>query len=274
MFKHKTSVLFVNTNGNKTKQIPTFILMHWKKIAFSVVMIFSLLIAALGLTIYDKTSEHYTSYFQKKLEKSERVRKMIDIEKAKKSFQSIDESMERINIYLAKRGLTEMKLENAGGIIEDLDITDINDVSDFYANHISDVEDILLNTPLGKPHTGDITSHFGGRHNPFTGRSYENHKGIDFRGKIGEPIKATAEGTVSFVGQKGGYGNCVIIKHNNGFETLFAHLSKTTVKEGQKVEIGTEIGKLGNSGRSTGPHLHYEIIKDGMKINPEPYLNF
>nr|WP_262896203.1 M23 family metallopeptidase [Sphingobacterium faecale] len=98
------------------------------------------------------------------------------------------------------------------------------------------------------------------------------HSGVDLKGNTGDPIKATASGKVTFSGYEGEYGNVVKIKHKNGYETRYAHLSKTKVKKGETVDAGKTVGLLGSTGRSTGPHLHYEILKDDKKINPEKYF--
>ena len=81
-----------------------------------------------------------------------------------------------------------------------------------------------------------------------------------------------AKGEVEFAGLRGGFGNCIILKHGNGFETLYGHLSKILVSVGQQIDIGQEIGNIGSTGRSTGPHLHYEVHRNGQKINPEAFL--
>lgn len=116
-----------------------------------------------------------------------------------------------------------------------------------------------------------VTSTFGYRKDPFTNRpSY--HAGIDIGGKMNDPVYTTADGVVSFVGSDNSHGNNVIIDHSNGIRTRYMHLSKFTVKKGEKVEKGQKIGQLGSTGRSTGPHLHYEIIKNGVQIDPKPYM--
>ncbi|NPV38972.1 MAG: M23 family metallopeptidase [Brevinematales bacterium] len=118
-----------------------------------------------------------------------------------------------------------------------------------------------------KPVRGRFTSGFGIRIDPFTGgRGY--HAGIDIAARYGTPIRASKEGRVTFVGWKGGYGLCVIIKHQMGYETVYGHLAKATVKEGQYVNQGQTIGKMGNTGRSTGTHLHFEVRRYGKPINP------
>lgn len=116
-----------------------------------------------------------------------------------------------------------------------------------------------------------ITSGFGYRRDPFNGRG-AMHAGIDFKGAMGSPIYAAAKGEVSFVGWKQGYGNTVEISHGNGMLTRYAHLSRFNVKAGQMVEAGDTIAGLGNSGRSTGPHLHFEVRINDRAINPRPFL--
>lgn len=101
----------------------------------------------------------------------------------------------------------------------------------------------------------------------------QNHKGIDFASPYGSDVFAAAEGKVIFAGVKGGYGNCVIISHGNGLSTLYGHLSQLNVKPNQQVKVGQLIAKSGNSGRSTGPHLHYEVHKNNTPVNPKLFLN-
>ncbi|GHA74454.1 hypothetical protein GCM10009007_14320 [Formosimonas limnophila] len=132
--------------------------------------------------------------------------------------------------------------------------------------------DSIKNVPLGLPHTGVITSTFGNRSNPFGGGGGEDHSGIDFRGTIGEPIQSTADGVVVQAGAASGYGYAVKIAHGYQFETLYGHLSAVDVSVGQKVKAGDVIGKLGNTGRSTGPHLHYEVRQAGIPIDPANFL--
>jgi murein DD-endopeptidase MepM/ murein hydrolase activator NlpD len=98
------------------------------------------------------------------------------------------------------------------------------------------------------------------------------HTGIDFRGSIGEPIHATASGAVASAGWSGGYGKMVEIDHGNGLSTRYGHLSEIDVSVGQQVKIGQVIGRLGSTGRSTGPHLHYETRIDGDAVDPQKFL--
>ena len=116
-----------------------------------------------------------------------------------------------------------------------------------------------------------ISSGFGYRHDPFNGRG-AMHSGLDFRGPKGAPILAAAKGRVSFVGRKSGYGNVVEVDHGNGVMTRYAHMSAFKSKVGQAVEAGQPIGAIGSTGRSTGPHLHFEVRINGRAVNPRPFL--
>jgi len=132
----------------------------------------------------------------------------------------------------------------------------------------------LLKVPLRKPVTGEIdeTSPFGVRMDPFAHEA-AMHTGIDFRGEIGEPIHATAGGIVTVAGWTGGYGKMIEIDHGNGLATRYGHLSEIDVDIGQAVRTGAVIGKLGSTGRSTGPHLHYETRLNGEAVNPQKFLD-
>jgi len=139
--------------------------------------------------------------------------------------------------------------------------------------HIDRYKHTLLAVPVRKPVSGevDMSSPFGVRTDPFNGRP-AMHTGIDLRGEIGEVVHATANGKVSVAGREGGYGNMVEIDHGNGFSTRYGHLSEIDVKVGQKVRIGQVIGKIGSTGRSTGPHLHYETRINKEPVNPQKFL--
>jgi Membrane proteins related to metalloendopeptidases len=100
------------------------------------------------------------------------------------------------------------------------------------------------------------------------------HKGLDVAVAYGSPVKCSASGKVIFAGVKGGYGNCVIIEHGNGLATLYGHLSEILVEANDRVKVGQTIAKSGNTGRSTGPHLHYEVHKNNQPVNPRLFLNF
>lgn len=121
-------------------------------------------------------------------------------------------------------------------------------------------------------HLGKINNEFGFRRNPFGGRAYEFHGGMDIDGERGDLVIAPANGVVSEAGWKGGYGNMIEIDHGNGLRTRYGHLSKIEVEDGQQISRGQMIGLVGSTGRSTGPHLHYELRVNNRPINPRAFL--
>lgn len=127
-------------------------------------------------------------------------------------------------------------------------------------------------TPSIWPTSGRITSSYGYRISPF-GYSRQFHSGIDIGASRGTPIYATADGSVRFCGYQSGYGYVVHLSHGYGYTTVYAHMSKIAARSGQSVQRGDLIGYVGSSGRSTGPHLHYEVRVNGNTVNPWPYMN-
>ena len=141
-------------------------------------------------------------------------------------------------------------------------------------NHARRALDLLSNLPLGLPIDPELTSissGFGGRQDPFKRRG-AFHEGLDFRAKTGTPVQATGKGTVVSAGYSPSYGENIIVSHGNGYETMFAHLSRRLVRAGDEVSPGDVIGLVGSTGRSTGAHLHYEIRHQGAPINPMDYV--
>lgn len=124
-------------------------------------------------------------------------------------------------------------------------------------------------TPSGTPvPDARLSSSFGWRANPFTGEGAEWHAGLDFPAPVGTPVLATADGVVEQVGVNGGYGLAVVVQNTRGYSTIFGHLQSASVKAGQAVSRGDTVGRVGSGGRSTGPHVHYEVRRDGRPVNP------
>lgn len=133
---------------------------------------------------------------------------------------------------------------------------------------------LLASTPAIRPVNDKesyITSKFGRRKSPFTGL-IEHHKGLDIAARKGTPIYATANGIITFAGRKGPLGNLVVIDHGHGMVTRYAHTLKYFKKRGDRVKRGELIAEVGNTGRSTGPHVHYEVRLNGIAINPDHYI--
>lgn len=136
---------------------------------------------------------------------------------------------------------------------------------------LSEKKKILDHTPTIKPTCGYLSCGFGMRIDPFTGRK-QPHLGVDLAADIGTPVCATADGIVSHVGRDVGLGKLIRINHLYGYTTVYAHLSRIAVKRGQHVKRGEVIGSVGNTGYSTGPHLHYEVHHQGRAQNPVKYF--
>ncbi|MBW2171095.1 MAG: M23 family metallopeptidase [Deltaproteobacteria bacterium] len=132
-------------------------------------------------------------------------------------------------------------------------------------------QSMLASTPTIRPTTGWRSSGFGYRTSPFTGRR-EFHQGLDIATRTGTIIVTPADGTVTFVGSKGALGKTVIVDHGYGMVTRYGHLKKSLVKRGTRVKRGDKIGLVGNTGRSTAPHLHYEVHLNGIPVNPTKYI--
>lgn len=152
--------------------------------------------------------------------------------------------------YLAKRGVIRERGNVGGASYKNIPI------DSSYIDFLNQQTDYILSTV---------------RNIPF-GKGYEFHTGIDIDAAFGTPVVATADGVVKAAGYYGDYGNMVLIEHASGYATLYAHLSEIKVKVGERVKAGEVLGKVGSTGRSTGPHLHYEILYQGKHKNPMDYL--
>src|SRR5215510_5540817 len=130
----------------------------------------------------------------------------------------------------------------------------------------------LSSVPGTLPVKGYITDGFGLRRNPFNGEGRETHEGVDIAVEFGTPVQATADGFVIHAGPYSGYGNLVIVYHTNGITTRYGHLSRITVEAGQRVKRGDQLGHAGSTGRSTGPHVHYEIRENDQPVDPMKYV--
>ncbi len=269
MKKQKTSILLIDAHGPSRRplQVPTHLILHWRKYIFWCSMAFIAMCLVVGFLIYQQTSSYYT----KKLTFVQRAKMKADVSKIQKSFAEIDKYLAKVNQVLKSKGLKEIPTQNMGGAL--LDISDVHNASGYYRDQLEDLEQTLRSIPIGLPFFGVITSLFGYRNDPFSGVGAELHPGIDFKGNTGDIVKTTAQGKVIHAGPKGGYGNCVIVQHSHNLATLYGHLSAIDVSVGEKIDQGTIIGKVGSTGRSTGPHLHYEIHRNGERINPMEYLS-
>jgi murein DD-endopeptidase MepM/ murein hydrolase activator NlpD len=171
--------------------------------------------------------------------------------------------------------------EPADGTSIDLNdlLATLNEQLDSREQQLSLLEDVILQKeimkdarPTGRPISkGWISSYFGKRTDPFTGK-LEMHKGMDFASKLGSDVKAVASGVVTWAGERYGYGNLVEINHGNGYSTRYGHNNDLMVKVGDSVEKGQLIAHMGSSGRSTGPHVHFEVLLNNVQIDPKRFV--
>ena len=180
------------------------------------------------------------------------------------SAQSFSTSLERETVSMVER-LT--------GNLEELDqqaktqAVSLQQLDEFFKNQKS----FLSSTPSIWPTRGWVTSGFGLRKSPFTGRK-EKHKGWDIGARLGSSIRATADGVVRVSGRESGYGKMLEIDHGYGISTRYGHNSKNLVRVGDRIKRGDKIALVGSTGRSTGPHLHYEVRLSGVPVNPRNYI--
>lgn len=169
-------------------------------------------------------------------------------------------------IRKGQEGLKEVnkKLTYKGETLKDTEVTSKKTVKKPVSQVVLEGTDSAAPVFM-TPASGRYSSYYGERWNRM-------HKGVDIAAPIGTPIKAAEGGEITFSGTKGGFGKCIIVKHKNGYETVYGHISKLIGKTGDKVNKGEVIAEVGNTGRSTGPHLHFEVKVNGKNTDPMNYL--
>jgi murein DD-endopeptidase MepM/ murein hydrolase activator NlpD len=195
--------------------------------------------------------------------------------------ESMDHKARRMRGVLADLGLDKGKIASGGVGGPFVPVRVAHDANGFDSRvnriklaraQVDHLTRTLAALPVRKPLPDlDVSSGFGVRSDPFT-RSPAMHTGLDFHGEMGQPVRVTANGTVTAAGWSGGYGKVVDVDHSNGFVTRYGHLSEIDVKVGQHVRLGQVIGRVGSTGRSTGTHLHYETRVAGQAVDPEKFL--
>jgi murein DD-endopeptidase MepM/ murein hydrolase activator NlpD len=179
------------------------------------------------------------------------------------------------NVYRVKYGGNDDEIPGIQRIFSNTSVLmKNNDASSIEEKikYLAFLEDFMNSAPISEPMKNYfLTSRYGSRIDPFT-REVRPHKGLDFSGAYGSEIYSTADGVVEFVGVSGGFGNVVRVAHKNDIETAYAHLKEPLVEVGQKIARGNVIGIQGNSGRSTGHHLHYEVIVDKQNVDPMKFV--
>ena len=241
----------------------------YKKIFIGAVIAVFVIISGLSYTTIR------TKFTEKKLKnnivqlKSELDNRQID--KMLDNLNNAESTLSQIETYLNQHNIKTLPAQDSTGGVGGEHYPVTLETTENKLNRMNDLFDKIQHIPLGVPYNGRTTSTFGYRRDPFNYGS-EFHSGLDLSGTIGDKIRATAAGTVSVAGWTSGYGNCIIIDHGYGYQTRYGHLSAVKVEVGQKVNAGDVIGLLGSTGRSNGPHVHYEVIYNNQCINPINFL--
>lgn len=238
------------------------------------------LVVALGLSygLYGLTQQaaHLRTVFENERLRAENERQRVELEKLNNRVEKVEDTSRKL---AEKSGVVDhAPLPGTGGPALPLDEMGLATLISKMGRLEEDMkayEAVLRErgyTPTIWPVNGKLEGGFGGRRNPFGGGGYEFHSGQDIEADMGAPVISGASGRVTFVGWQNGYGQLVVVDHGGGLTTRYAHLSQIDVDLDQAVERGQLLGKVGSTGRSTGPHLHYEVRINDQPVNPLPYL--
>lgn len=237
-----------------------------------------IMVTALAYGLYGLTQQaaHLRTEMENARLREENDRQKIELEKLNYRVEKVEDTSRKL---AEKSGVAQNNINSgAGGPALPLDeygLATLQAKMTRLEEDMSAYEAVLRERgylPTIWPVNGTLEGGFGGRRNPFGGSGWEFHSGQDIQADLGTPVVAGASGTISFVGWQNGYGQLVVIDHGGGLSTRYGHLSHIDVNLGQTVARGQFIGKVGSTGRSTGPHLHYEVRINDQAVNPLPYL--
>lgn len=272
----KTVLIIVDpkTGQSRSFRIHAPHLQNFRYYIGGLILVFGLLIAACWI-LYTTAHSHQArrNHLEQRVAAlEEQIPKPADSLRMQQYVKDIEGKLRALNNYLNKRGVKGFAQRSVGGN----ETGTVKLAPELYYSsldqYLERIFEGIIYTPLGLPAKSEVTSNFGYRRNPFSNSSMEFHSGIDFRGQKGDQVRSTAGGRVVQAGWNNGYGNCIQIKHQGGYETLYAHLSDIGVKIGDKIAAGQVIGKIGSTGRSSGSHLHYEVRRNGNPVNPLDFL--
>jgi murein DD-endopeptidase MepM/ murein hydrolase activator NlpD len=230
-----------------------------------------------GLYGLTQQAAHLRVKFENERLRAENERQRQELEKLNNRVEKVEDTSRKL---AEKSGVVENNptVPGTGGPalpMDELGIAALTAKTNRLEEDLRSYEGILRErgyTPSVWPVDGSLEGGFGGRRNPFGGLGYEFHSGQDIEAPWGAPVIAGASGRVSFVGWQNGYGQLVVVDHGGGLTTRYGHLSHIDVELNQIVSRAQLLGKVGSTGRSTGPHLHYEVRINDQAVNPLPYL--
>jgi murein DD-endopeptidase MepM/ murein hydrolase activator NlpD len=241
---------------------------------FAALLLFGSLYGFYGLT---QQAAHFRTEVENQRLRSENERQRHELDALSNRVEAVEDTSRKL---AEKSGVVneDPALPGTGGPALPLDadsLAALETKMNQLERNIKVYENVLRErgyTPSVWPVVGNLESGFGVRRNPFGGGSYEFHSGQDIDAQTGDPVKAGATGQVTFVGWQNGYGQLIVVDHGGGLTSRYGHLSHIDVAQGQTIERGQFIGRVGSTGRSTGPHLHYEIRINDTPVDPLQYL--
>jgi murein DD-endopeptidase MepM/ murein hydrolase activator NlpD len=249
-----------------------------KKVVTTFIGAVIVLALGLGYGLYGLTQQaaHLRTEFENQRLRAENEKQRIELEKLNSRVEKVEDTSRRL---AEKSGVVDYgSIPGSGGPALPLDEMGLATLTAKMSRLEEDMrayEAVLRErgyTPTIWPVNGKLEGGFGGRRNPFGGSGYEFHSGQDIEAAWGAPVVAGASGRVTFVGWQNGYGQLVVVDHGGGLTTRYGHLSHIDVEANQTVSRGQLVGKVGSTGRSTGPHLHYEVRINDQAVNPMQYL--
>jgi murein DD-endopeptidase MepM/ murein hydrolase activator NlpD len=240
----------------------------------------AVVVVALGLCygLYGLTQQakHLRTEFENQRLRAENERQRIELEKLNNRVEKVEDTSRKL---AEKSGVVDQGiLPGSGGPalpLDEMGLATLTAKMGRLEEDMRSYEAVLRErgyTPTVWPVEGTLEGGFGGRRNPFGGSGYEFHSGQDIEAPWGAPVVAGASGRITFVGWQNGYGQLVVVDHGGGLTTRYGHLSHIDVEADQTVSRGQLLGKVGSTGRSTGPHLHYEVRINDQPVNPLQYL--
>lgn len=238
------------------------------------------LAVALGLSygLYGLTQQakHLSTAFENERLRAENERQRIELEKLNNRVEKVEDTSRKL---AEKSGVVDEGTTSGSGgpalPLDEMGLATLIAKMGRLEEDMKAYEAVLRErgyTPTIWPVNGKLEGGYGGRRNPFGGGGWEFHSGQDIEADPGAPVVSGASGRVTFVGWQNGYGQLVVVDHGGGLTTRYAHLSHIDVQLDQTVSRGQLVGKVGSTGRSTGPHLHYEVRINDQPVNPMPYL--
>ncbi|HEY5401440.1 MAG TPA: M23 family metallopeptidase [Pyrinomonadaceae bacterium] len=238
-----------------------------------------IIVAGLGFGIYGLTQQaaHFQTEMENQQLRAENDRQRYELAKLNNRVEKVEDTSRKL---AEKSGVIQNDIDTNGSggpeiPLDEMGLATLAAKMSKLEEDMQAYEAVLRKrgyTPTIWPVDGKLEGGFGGRRNPFGGPGYEFHTGQDIEAPLGAPVVAGASGKISFVGWQNGYGQLVVVDHGGGLTTRYGHLSHIDVDAGQQVSRGQLVGKVGSTGRSTGPHLHYEVRINDAPVNPLEYL--